>query len=126
MHRPRASRISIIDIAVWDLNARSVKLPLHRYLGGYAADAVPAYASGGYYLDGKTTAMLGAEMAGYVKPCFRAVKMKVGRLSPKEEEARVRAARAAIGPDVLLTLDANNTWQNLPTALEHLKRYEYR
>lgn len=116
--------ISILDNALWDLNARSVKLPLHRYLGGYAADAVPAYASGGYYLEGKTPAKLGAEMAGYVKLGFKAVKMKVGRLSPKEEEARVRAAREAIGPDVLLALDANNAWQDLPSALEHLKRYE--
>ena len=63
-------------------------------------------------------------MAGYVKLGFKAVKMKVGRLSPAEEEARVRAAREAIGPDVLLTLDANNAWQDLPTALEHIKRYE--
>ena len=116
--------ISILDTALWDLNARSVKLPLHRYLGGYAADAVPAYASGGYYLEGKTPKKLGAEMAGYVKLGFKAVKMKVGRLSPAEEEARVRAAREAIGPDVLLALDANNAWQDLPTAMEHLKRYE--
>lgn len=83
--------INILDNALWDLNARSVKLPLHRYLGGYAEDAVPAYASGGYYLAGKTPKKLGAE---------------------------------AIGTDVLLALDANNSWKDLPTALEHLKRYE--
>jgi L-alanine-DL-glutamate epimerase-like enolase superfamily enzyme len=46
--------ISILDNALWDLNARSAKLPLHAYLGGFAAGAVPAYASGGYYLEGKT------------------------------------------------------------------------
>ena len=116
--------ISILDTALWDLNARSASLPLHRYLGGYAAEEVPAYASGGYYLEGKTPEKLAAEMAGYVELGFKAVKMKVGRLSPSEEEARVRAAREAVGPDVLLTLDANNAWQDLPTALEHLKRYE--
>lgn len=116
--------ISILDTALWDLNARSVKLPLHRYLGGCAENAVPAYASGGYYLAGKTPQKLGAEMAAYVNLGFKAVKMKVGRLSAAEEEARVRAAREAIGPDVLLALDANNAWQDLPTALEHLKRYE--
>lgn len=116
--------ISILDIALWDLNARSAKLPLHCYLGGFAAEAVVAYASGGYYLEGKTPEKLGAEMAAYVALGFKAVKMKVGRLSPAEEEARVRAARNAIGPDILLTLDANNAWQDLPTALEHLRRYE--
>lgn len=116
--------LSILDIALWDLNARSAKLPLYQYLGAYAADRVPAYASGGYYLAGKTPKKLGEELRGYVQAGFRAVKMKVGRLSPAEEEARVKAARAAVGPDVHLMLDANNAWADVPTALQHLKRYE--
>ena len=116
--------ISILDTAIWDLNARSVGLPLHHYLGAVVEDRVPAYASGGYYLDGKTPAKLGKEMESYVKQGFKAVKMKVGRLSPSEEEARVKAARKAIGEDVLLTLDANNAWRDLPTALEYVRRFE--
>src|SRR6266508_3157878 len=88
--------------------------PLHAYLGSAVADNVPAYASGGYYLDGKTPAKLGAELASYVAAGFSAVKMKVGRLSLAEEEARIAAAREAIGPDVLLMLDANNAWRDLP------------
>ena len=116
--------ISILDTALWDLNARSVGLPLHHYLGAVVEDRVPAYASGGYYLDGKTPAKLGKEMESYVKQGFKAVKMKVGRLSPTEEEARVKAARNAIGEDILLTLDANNAWRDLPTALEYVRRFE--
>ncbi|MBU3582844.1 mandelate racemase/muconate lactonizing enzyme family protein [Polynucleobacter sp. 15G-AUS-farblos] len=116
--------ISILDTALWDLNARSVGLPLHHYLGAVVEDRVPAYASGGYYLDGKTPAKLGKEMESYVKQGFKAVKMKVGRLSPSEEEARVKAARKAIGEDILLTLDANNAWRDLPTALEYVRRFE--
>jgi len=87
-------------------------------------EAVPAYASGGYYLPGKTPRKLGEEMAGYAKAGFRAVKMKVGRLSPKEEEARVKAARDAIGPDVELMLDANNAWHDLPTAMRYMERFQ--
>jgi L-alanine-DL-glutamate epimerase-like enolase superfamily enzyme len=116
--------ISILDTALWDLNARSVGLPLHDYLGCMQRDSVAAYASGGYYVDGKTPAMLGAEMAGFVAQGFGAVKMKVGRFSPAEEAARVAAARAAIGPDVLLMLDVNNGWKDLPTALEYVRRFE--
>ena len=116
--------ISIVDTALWDLNARTAKLPLHLYLGAAATEAVPAYASGGYYLAGKTPKMLGQELAAYVKAGFKAVKMKVGRLSPKEEEVRIRAAREAIGPDVHLMLDANNAWSDVPTALRYLRRYE--
>ncbi|CDY77180.1 Muconate cycloisomerase [Caballeronia glathei] len=116
--------LSIIDIALWDRNARAAGLPLSRYIGATSADRVPAYASGGYYVDGKTPGHLGEEMASYVALGFRAVKMKVGRLDPRAEEARVKAARAAIGDDVLLMLDANNAWSDVPTALEHLRRYE--
>jgi L-alanine-DL-glutamate epimerase-like enolase superfamily enzyme len=116
--------LSILDIALWDRNARAAGLPLSRYLGGMAKERVPAYASGGYYLEGKTPDKLAEEMAGYVALGFKAVKMKVGMLSPKEEELRIAAAREAIGDDILLTLDANNAWRDLPTALEYMKRYE--
>ncbi len=116
--------ISILDTALWDLNARAAKLPLHLYLGANVTERVPAYASGGYYLAGKTPKQLGDEMASYVKAGFKAVKMKVGRLSPAEEEARVRAAREAIGPDVHLMLDANNAWSDVPTALAYVRRFE--
>jgi L-alanine-DL-glutamate epimerase-like enolase superfamily enzyme len=116
--------ISILDTALWDLNARTAKLPLYRYLGAFVEDRVPAYASGGYYLDGKTPRMLGEELAGYAQAGFSAVKMKVGRLSPREEEERIAAAREAIGPDVHLMLDANNAWSDVPTALTYMKRYE--
>lgn len=116
--------ISILDTALWDLNARSAGLPLARYLGCWTADAVDAYASGGYYVDGKTPEHLGEEMRGYVAAGFKAVKMKVGRHSPREEEARVRAAREAIGDDVELLLDANNAWSDLPTALSYVRRFE--
>jgi L-alanine-DL-glutamate epimerase-like enolase superfamily enzyme len=116
--------LSIIDIALWDRNARAAGLPLYKYLGAYAEGGVEAYASGGYYLEGKTPARLGAELAGYVDLGFKAVKMKVGRLDPKGEEARIAAARKAVGPDVLLMLDANNAWSDLPTALRYMARYE--
>lgn len=116
--------LSILDVALWDRNARAAGLPLAQYLGASAADTVPAYASGGYYLEGKTAAMLGDEMAGYVALGFKAVKMKVGRHGLKEEEARIRAAREAIGDDVLLMLDANNAWSDLPTALGYMQRFE--
>jgi L-alanine-DL-glutamate epimerase-like enolase superfamily enzyme len=117
--------ISMIDTALWDRNARAVGLPLHKFLGSACEDdRVPAYASGGYYLPGKTATMLANEMEGYVEQGFRAVKMKVGRLDEKAEEERIAAVRKAIGPDILLMLDANNAWSDLPTALRYVRRYE--
>jgi L-alanine-DL-glutamate epimerase-like enolase superfamily enzyme len=115
--------LSSLDIALWDLNARAARLPLYRYLGCWATDRVSAYASGGYYLEGKSADHLGKEMAGYVEKGFKAVKMKVGRLAIGEEVERVKAARKAIGPDILLMLDANNAWQDLSTALMYCHRF---
>ena len=108
--------LSIVDIALWDRNAQAANLPLYKYLGAAYSESVPAYASGGYYLDGKEPRHLGEEMAGYVEAGFRAVKMKVGRLEPQVEAARVAAARTDIGPDVRLMLDANKAWRDVPTA----------
>jgi L-alanine-DL-glutamate epimerase-like enolase superfamily enzyme len=115
--------LSILDTALWDRNARAANLPLYKYLGAAYEDTVPAYASGGYYLEGKTPEMLGEEMASYVALGLNAVKMKVGRGDVKSEEARIAAARNAIGPDVLLMLDANNAWSDVPTALRYMDHY---
>jgi L-alanine-DL-glutamate epimerase-like enolase superfamily enzyme len=118
--------IGAVDIALWDRNARAAGIPLYSYLGAHAerSAGVPAYASGGYYIEGKTVDGLAEEVAGHVEAGFSAVKIKVGRLSARDDAARVEAARAAIGPDVLLMLDANNAWRDLPSALEHVRRYE--
>ncbi|MFC3337947.1 mandelate racemase/muconate lactonizing enzyme family protein [Paracandidimonas soli] len=116
--------LSAIDIALWDLNARSASLPLYRYLGATTLDRVPAYASGGYYLPGKTNADLASEMETHVSEGFTAVKMKVGLKSVAQERERMAAVRDAIGDDVRLMLDANNAWRDLPTALEYTQCFE--
>jgi L-alanine-DL-glutamate epimerase-like enolase superfamily enzyme len=116
--------LSAIDIALWDLNARSAGLPLWQYLGSHSTGSVRCYASGGYYGSKKTTRDLAAEMRSYADKGFKAVKMKVGLLDPAEEEDRVKAVREAIGPDVELFLDANNAWPDLRTALRYVRRLE--
>ncbi|MGB6105042.1 MAG: mandelate racemase/muconate lactonizing enzyme family protein [Pusillimonas sp.] len=116
--------LSAVDTALWDLNARAAGLPLYRLLGAKTLDRVPGYASGGYYLPGKTPDKLAEEMAGYVAEGFKAVKMKVGLESVANERKRLAAVREAIGDDVRLMLDANNAWKDLPTALEYARCFE--
>lgn len=116
--------LSALDIALWDLNARTARLPLYQYLGAKTLGRVPAYASGGYYLPGKTPEKLAQEMEQHVKEGFRAVKMKVGLESVAGERKRIAAVREAIGEDVRLMLDANNAWRDLPTALEYMRCFE--
>ena len=116
--------LSALDTALWDLNARACGLPLHKYLGAFELESVAAYASGGYYLDGKSPQMLGEEMAGYVAQGFKAVKMKTGRLSPQDEEQRLKAARNAVGPEVELMMDCNNAWSDTTQAMRYIRRFE--
>ena len=58
--------IAGIDIALWDLEGKTLGLPLWKLLGGRRA-AVPAYASGGYYRpDGRASVeALVEELTGY-------------------------------------------------------------
>lgn len=115
--------LSAIDIALWDRNARACGLPLYKMLGGYETESVRAYASGGYYLDGKTPDMLAEEVAGYCAMGFDGVKIKVGRLGLEEEKARIAAVREAIG-EADLMLDCNNGWSDLQTALRYMAVFE--
>ncbi len=75
--------MSGIDIALWDLRGKLAGMPLWRLLGGYRS-RVPAYATGGFYAEGKGIGELCAEMRSYLAHGFRAVKMKVGRNSDIE------------------------------------------
>ena len=116
--------ISAIDNALWDANSKAAGLPLYSYLGAHRKATVPAYASGGYYAQSTTPAELAYEVASYVDMGFKAVKVKVGRLTPREDAARLEAARTAIGPDVELLLDANNAWRDAPTAIAAIRAFE--
>lgn len=98
--------ISALDMALWDLRARALGEPLWRLLGG-ARQEVPCYATvglPGYSKEQLVQVCRDAITGGYV-----GVKMLVaaGGRSVAEDAARVRAVRAAIGPDARLILDAN-------------------
>jgi L-alanine-DL-glutamate epimerase-like enolase superfamily enzyme len=102
--------ISAVDIGLWDVLGKIAHLPLYRLLGGWA-DAVPAYASGGYYRPGNPLDNIREEMMAYKTMGFTDYKIKVGGAAFDVDVARVQAAREAIGPAGRLALDANNAWR---------------
>ncbi len=116
--------LSAIDIALWDRKARSVGQPLCQLFGGSIDKPIPAYASGGYYADDKGIDELKAEAQSWVDAGFRAVKIKAGKLSLKEEEQRVAAVRDVIGKDCLLMLDLYNAMDNLGMAVQFADMYK--
>lgn len=98
--------LSAVDVALWDLKAKLLGLPLVTLLGAARA-SVPVYGSGGFtsYADERLAAQLG----GWAEEGLRRVKMKVGR-EPARDVARVQVARDAVGPSVELFVDANGAY----------------
>ena len=100
--------ISAVDVALWDLKAKLLGLPLCRLLGA-VRDRVPVYGSGGFtsYTDGQ----LGDQLSGWVSgQRIPRVKIKIGEswgADPARDLARMRQARAAAGDGAELFVDAN-------------------
>jgi L-alanine-DL-glutamate epimerase-like enolase superfamily enzyme len=98
--------IAAVDVALWDLKARLLGLPLCRLLGA-VRDRVAIYGSGGF--TAYPLSRLCEQLAGWVERGIPRVKMKIGS-APDEDPGRVRAARHAIGPNAELFVDANGAY----------------
>lgn len=114
--------ISAIDIALWDLMGKATGKSAHKLLGGFR-NRVPAYIAGGYYEEGKGLAGLAAEMQANLELGAKAVKMKIGGASIREDIERVRVARETVGDGVKLMVDANCAY-SLREAIQIAERME--
>ncbi len=101
-----STAISAVDMALWDLKARLLDLPLCVLLG-MRRSSVVLYGSGGF--TSYPPDHLVAQLGGWADQGFRMVKMKVGR-EPSVDPERVRLARQAIGPHVRLFVDGNGAY----------------
>jgi L-alanine-DL-glutamate epimerase-like enolase superfamily enzyme len=101
-----AYAIAAVDVALWDLKARLLDLPLARLLGRFHA-GVPAYGSGGF--TSYPIPQLQGQLSGWAELGFPRVKMKVGS-RPEQDPERVAKARDAIGDEVELFVDANGAY----------------
>lgn len=96
-----------LDLALWDLAARSADAPIVDHLGR-RRHRVRAYGSGvnlHYSLD-----ELVAQVERWVAAGFHAVKVKVGGPDLAEDVRRIAAVRDVLGPERGLMIDANQRW----------------
>ena len=102
--------IAAIDTALWDCVGKAAGVPCWK-LWGAVHDRIPAYAMVGWlnYSDDEVKGIC----AQAVEQGFKAVKIKVGYPTVEEDVRRIETVRGAIGPDVRLMVDAN---QSLTTA----------
>lgn len=101
-----ACAISALDVALWDLKARALEVPLAT-LFGPLRDRVAVYGSGGF--TSYTDRQIADQLSGWAAQGCAWVKMKVGR-EPERDAGRVDVARRAIGASVGLFVDANGAY----------------
>ncbi len=101
-----AMAVSAMDVALWDLRARQLDVPLAQLLG-LARPKLPVYGSGGFtsYSD----AQLREQFTGWAEHGITRFKMKIGR-DPPRDSRRVAAARRTIGDKAELFVDANSAY----------------
>lgn len=100
--------ISAVDIALWDLKARLLELPLVT-LFGQIRDALPIYGSGGF--TNYSNEQLQNQLRGWAEQRIPAVKIKIG-WDAQIDRQRVAVARKSIGKDVDLFVDANGGYSH--------------
>jgi D-galactarolactone cycloisomerase len=97
--------ISGIDIALWDILGKATGQPIGRLLGGCYRQRVQPYCS----ILMQEPQRLAEELLSQKEKGFRAFKIgwgPFGRNDAATDEAIVRAAREAVGPDLKLMVDA--------------------
>jgi D(-)-tartrate dehydratase len=119
-HGERSTAVGAVDMALWDLAAKTAGVPLWRLLSdrfnrGVHDQRVEVYAAGGYYGHGSSREALRREMAGYVAGGYRRVKLKIGGAPLAEDLRRIEVAAAEANGLANVAVDANGRF-DLPTA----------
>lgn len=119
--------VSAVDLALWDLKAKALNLPVYRVLGGPTRANVPAYAS---MLGSSTDPALAAVKAEAMKAEGYAAQKWFFRHGPgsgqeglEKNLAMAYAVREAVGAHYPIAFDAFNGWTE-PYAVEMLRMLE--
>ncbi|MDH3386467.1 MAG: mandelate racemase/muconate lactonizing enzyme family protein [Gammaproteobacteria bacterium] len=99
--------LTAIDTACWDLVGKAAGLPLYKVFGA-CREKVKTYASGGLWMSQSIDGLV-EEAAAFIDAGFLAMKLRLGKTTIAEDIERVRAVRDAIGPDIELLADANQS-----------------
>ncbi len=104
--------ISAVDIALWDLKAKLLDVPLTTLLGN-CRTTVPIYGSGGFV--SSSDADLSKDVAAWKAAGCRAMKIKIGKdwgTEPKWDVDRVGLFRELASDDTELMVDANGAYRS--------------
>ena len=99
-----------VDIALYDLIGKILKVPVHTLLGGKQRDKIPACSEIGIVSSDK----MAAEAMRLVELGFRSIKIKAGA-DAEDEMKGVEKVREAVGEKVELRVDPNAGWSREET-----------
>ncbi|PDQ34730.1 MAG: mandelate racemase [Candidatus Lumbricidophila eiseniae] len=108
--------LAAVDTALWDIRAKRALQPLWQIAGGHRQQ-VPVYDTEGGWLHLPTSDLVTGALDSQRRG-LRGIKLKVGKPSLAEDRERLLAVRAAVGTDLHIMVDAN---QSL-TAAEAIRR----
>ncbi|KGR74396.1 dipeptide epimerase [Ureibacillus sinduriensis] len=103
IHKNTSAKAAV-DMALYDLLAQSYKTPLFKLLGGYRKELITDITISANDVDEMVKDSLAAATKG-----FHILKVKVGK-DPAGDVKRIVAIREAVGPNVILRIDANQGW----------------
>lgn len=102
---------SAVDMALYDMYARSKKMPLFRLLQKEAADreSFPVTIETDITISVNEPEEMVADSLRAKQDGFRILKVKVGKGGSRDVE-RIRLIREAVGPEMVIRVDANQGW----------------
>jgi L-alanine-DL-glutamate epimerase-like enolase superfamily enzyme len=107
--------LGLVDLATWDLAARARSQSISAYLGG-ERHSMPVTAIIGYPPT-LTPDEVATQVETYLEAGWRRFKQPIAA-TLDETRARLRAARAAMGPDLWLGMDCNWVFKNSQDAID--------
>ncbi|TLM81256.1 mandelate racemase/muconate lactonizing enzyme family protein [Pseudarthrobacter sp. NamE2] len=125
-----STALSALEMAMWDVSARALGVPVHRMLGGQVRDRVRAYANG--WFSGASSPEDFAEAAvhtvaqgfrGLKWDPFEAADLTLGPRDLRRMLEPVAAVREAVGNDVELFIEGHGRF-DVPTAVRVARELE--
>src|SRR5919202_530261 len=110
-----------VDIALHDLAARALGVPVYQLIGGLVRDSIPVLR----IVALKEPREMATNAQKLVDEGYAYLKVKIGG-DARKDVARVAAIREQVGPDVHITLDANQSYspKDAIRAIRRLEAYD--
>lgn len=108
-----------IDMALYDVVGKAAGVPAYQLLGGLYRESVPiSHSIGLMDMDEAVAEVRRVQAEG-----IRTIKLK-GGVEPRRDVELLRRVREALGPDMNLTVDANNGYKSAKEAVRTTKAME--